>query len=1053
MRNCGRISPKSWTIDRKCGDVGIRKEAGNIAKGTKSRKKGKKSAPYGPIGDASRNGGGAPPQSESEPVRKAPKRMKMEYKLKDPKERSDENADAKSKSAKKRPDSDADAKNKGARKRPDSDGDAKNKGARKRPDSNGDGAKGRSNSAKDGEISFPDAPPTNLPDASPLRRPSAEIRLPDASARKISVYQPDKPSAAASKPLPPVPLTLDALRLQAPSGKRKGQRRKGRQSFPMEDVQPAPEPVMEPPSKPAPEPINSRRMKQELEKGEEGLARQRDAESVQSEAGEPDVAESVGTEETPERMDLPWLPPPDGAGPVPKGETPSPWRGLYETARDRVQRGAAWLLDRFRQGRQIAATKVHELVGRVRERFPALPQIQKRVRRYRGRLRVPAWRQWRAFGVSSLLMGLAITASVEAVRTGSFMEMCAWAGERIGSFFLSGLLYGTVLALLGAIVGRLWLSGLVVSVVALAASLVNYLKLRIDGTPLVLSDFGLIGQAGDIAGVAGELNPPDAFWRSIWFLTFCVLALFFLHEWTRTKGTDRLAPLVVSLLLTFCLFSAGITAGVGAIFHVDVTERIPPATNHRLYGLTVSLWRELFLQKIAPPRDYGESQMLEVLDEIDGLISQSDAAQESESASESEEGTENAAFNPDVMPNVIVVLSESFFDVNRLTGVSFDRDPVENYHRLQEESISGPFYSHYLGYGTGYIEMSMQMGIGELDLDAGTNICFMPDETYQRFDSLAEQYTNLGNYTAEMLHAYDNSLYNRTVTYPLMGYAESLYSEDIRALGIEWNGNLYGGYYMKDSYFFQAMRQEMEKINATGNRAFLYGITMENHQPFNPDKFNGVSQVKVTAPKLKRSELEILKVGVEGIVRADAALGELTDALREYPVPTIVAFFGDHRPTLPMPNGRTVYTQLGLVPGGDTSLWTTEQIGDIYSSDYLIWANDAALLRGQAGTSKPLGVLSFGPMILELTGQPISRWWRLACLSAQVQIVSREVYFANGDGEVFFTQAEAGLSDDDERLLYLRSCVLYDAIYGERYITREMNRVPSRAGPVQNSSG
>jgi hypothetical protein len=165
--------------------------------------------------------------------------------------------------------------------------------------------------------------------------------------------------------------------------------------------------------------------------------------------------------------------------------------------------------------------------------------------------------------------------------------------------------------------------------------------------------------------------------------------------------------------------------------------------------------------------------------------------------------------------------------------------------------------------------------------------------------------------------------------------------------------------------------------------------------------------------------------------------------LRDYPVPTIVAFFGDHRPTLSMPNGRTVYAQLGLVPGGDTSLWTEEQIGDIYSSDYLIWANDAALLNGQAGTRKAVGVLSFGPAILELTGQPVSRWWKLACLSANVQLVSREVYFVNGAGEPFYSQAQAGLSKEEEHLLYLRSCVLYDAIYGQRYITSEMNR----AGP------
>lgn len=859
------------------------------------------------------------------------------------------------------------------------------------------------------------SPPPSLSDlwtastqSTPLvKRQNADIPFPDASAGNIKIYQSEKPQARTRKALSPVPLTTNLFQLEEPSHKRKGQRQKGKKSIPLQLVEPEPEPppTLPPPRVAVPSPISLLRWRQELKEGERSLARRKDS------ASEP-------------AQDLPWLPNPNANPPAVESVPVS-------------KQVSAFFLDALRAGAVKAfGTLLHAfsflfhifvtLFLWIRQHIPPLPPFLRRRRHYRGRLRASAWSQWRAFCLSSLFMGLAITGAVEAVRVGNFMDMCAWAAERIGSFFLSGVLYGAAVGLLGAVVGKLWVSGLLVSVIGLAAALVNHFKLRIDGTPLVLSDFGLIGQAGDVAGVAGELSPPGVFWRAVWLLTFCVLVLFFLSEWTRTRGLDRVVPVLLSAALTFCLFSAGMTMPVGALFHVDVAERLPPATNHRLYGLTVSLWRELLLQKISPPEDYGPEQMEAVLQEVDALTAPPEAV----------EGER-------VMPNVLVILSESFFDVNRLPGVTYDRDPVENFHALQAESISGRFYSHYLGYGTGYIEMSMQTGIGELDLDAGTNICFMPDETYQLFDSLAEQYTNLGTYTAEMLHAYDNSLYNRTVTYPLMGYSKSLYSEDIRALGIEWTGNLYGGYYMKDSYFFQAMRHEMEKINGDGQKAFLYGITMENHQPFNPDKFNGVSQVKVTAPKLKRSELEILKVGVEGIVRADAALKELTDALREYPVPTIVAFFGDHRPTLPMPNGRTVYTQLGLVPGGDTSLWTEEQIGDLYSSDYLIWANDAALLQGQAGTRKHAGVLSFGPMILELTGQPLTRWWKLACLAAKVQLVSREVYFVNGKGEPFFTQAQAGLSAEEEHLLYLRSCVLYDAIYGERYITREMNR----AGP------
>ena len=173
----------------------------------------------------------------------------------------------------------------------------------------------------------------------------------------------------------------------------------------------------------------------------------------------------------------------------------------------------------------------------------------------------------------------------------------------------------------------------------------------------------------------------------------------------------------------------------------------------------------------------------------------------------------------------MVAQSESFYDLTRLPGLQYERDPLENFHALESEGISGTFHSHYLGYGTGYLEMSMLYGITELDFGAGTNICFLEDDAYEKFDALPEQYTKSG-YRAEMLHGYNDSLYNRTVTYPRLGFSDLLFSADIQALDFPWEGGIYGGYYMRDSYFFQAMLDRMEDINSSGERAFLYGITM-----------------------------------------------------------------------------------------------------------------------------------------------------------------------------------------------------------------------------------
>ena len=214
---------------------------------------------------------------------------------------------------------------------------------------------------------------------------------------------------------------------------------------------------------------------------------------------------------------------------------------------------------------------------------------------------------------------------------------------------------------------------------------------------------------------------------------------------------------------------------------------------------------------------------------------------------------------------------------------------------------------------------------------------------------------------------------------------------------------------------------------------------MENHQPFNPDKFDYTCQIGVASDTLGEEDLAIVRVMLEGITRADQALGELTDALRDSPEPTIVVYFGDHRPNLFMTDGDTVYTKLGLCPDNDTVDWTAEQINDLYSTDYLIWANDAALLQGRAGTRRESSITAVGPQLLELTGQPVSRYWALLEKVQEVCLTNTELYFVDGAGTPSTSVETAALSDEARELLQLREDVLYDAMYGEQYITAAMN--------------
>ena len=644
------------------------------------------------------------------------------------------------------------------------------------------------------------------------------------------------------------------------------------------------------------------------------------------------------------------------------------------------------------------------------------------MKKQRGKSLGPGWLRWLLFSAGALAMGFAAAVAVQWVVTGSLRTVWEWWQKYPGYLPMNALLYGVLVYVLGAALGRLWLSGAVVGALSLCLALVDYFKTAINGTPLEAADFGLATQLGQVAGVAGSLHPPEDLWRAAIALGLCCLGLFLFRRLTVLRGRVRYLSFSLSLVAAVALCSGNGAVPAADAFGVDVYTRLDAASSHDTYGLGLSLWRSCFLQSKAAPEGYSEEGMEEVLRRIDELLAE---RRQPETDEES--------------PNVIFVLSESFYDVGTLPGITFEEDPLANFHALQAESISGRFHSHYLGYGTGYIEISMLTGLRSTDLGPGTNICFLEDDTYRRFGSLAQQFTEGGDYRAEMLHAYNDSLYNRTVTYPLMGFSDLWFSQDIQDWGMPWKGSIYGGYYLMDNYLFRGMERRMEAVNAGGERAFLYGISMENHQPFRPDKFHGECRIGVSSDVISAEDMEIVKVMVEGIARADEALGALTEELRASPEPTVLVFFGDHRPNLFLTDGDTVYTHLGLCPENDTVNWTAEQVGELYATSYLIWANDAALLQGRAGTERDSSVTAIGPQVLDLLGRRCSRYWGLQSLCSEVCLTETDRYFVDGSGTAYDSREDAPLTEEARELLALREAVIYDAVYGKQYITERMN--------------
>ena len=69
----------------------------------------------------------------------------------------------------------------------------------------------------------------------------------------------------------------------------------------------------------------------------------------------------------------------------------------------------------------------------------------------------------------------------------------------------------------------------------------------------------------------------------------------------------------------------------------------------------------------------------------------------------------------------------------------------------------------------------------------------------------------------------------------------------------------------------------------------------------------------------------------------------------------------------------------------------------------------------------------------------MSRYWGLLNLVRRASLTNIDSYFVDGSGNPSFSPEEADLSDQERELLRLREDVIYDAMYGEQYITDAMN--------------
>ncbi len=296
-------------------------------------------------------------------------------------------------------------------------------------------------------------------------------------------------------------------------------------------------------------------------------------------------------------------------------------------------------------------------------------------------------------------------------------------------------------------------------------------------------------------------------------------------------------------------------------------------------------------------------------------------------------------------PNVIIIMSESFWDINAL-NVNFSENPIGYFDSLKQESIHGELYVPVFGGGTANTEFEVLTGLTMKNYPNDWHMVFREEIDY-RLPSLASIFQEAG-YKTHALHPYHSWYYERKEVYPRLGFKESVFMEDME--GADTLGPFISDEYVTD--------QLIKLLESTTEPVFNFTVTMQNHGPYNEARNPSVIDFNTN---LEESQETMLKVYAEGLYYSDQALKKLVEYLRDSDEPTVLVFFGDHLPMLGENYG--IYRDLGFL--GEE---TPEELQDdlrLYTVPYIIWSN-----YEQREIEKPLMNASYlTPVILDTIGK------------------------------------------------------------------------------------
>lgn len=482
-------------------------------------------------------------------------------------------------------------------------------------------------------------------------------------------------------------------------------------------------------------------------------------------------------------------------------------------------------------------------------------------------------------GVATAILTLAAATALVWYLDGGFQPDQPAAGD-LALALLNALPLALLALLLLALTRRPFLSGWGALLFGLLLYHVNALKTHYLATPLLPTDFQLVGQIAAGNGVLLHYLPSDSTQRLL-YAAIAIITVVALLLPVRLS----MRPLTrVALGSVVALVSASLLAGMApwqTLYSQEKYDFQPWAPVHSAEssGLLASLLMQHWAVPASipsPAADKAADLLLRIEHHAGIRLDDPAAAPVGE------------------LPDIVVVQSESLFDPSRLNGIA-PETTLPQLRRLSTRAMHGNLWVPTYGGGTIRTEFEALTGIA---------LRYFPQQHYPYYGMVTPQTPSLPGilasygYRTIAVHPNSGDFWNRASTFATLGFQQF---DDSAA----FTDAPLAGYFTSDEALVDHVLARLD--NGPGP-TFLFAITMENHGPYGDtglgEESGDVIDVPATLdPVLARS----LRDYLFHVRNADRSLGRLADALMKRDRRTLLLFYGDHLPAL-----AEVYDALGF---------------------------------------------------------------------------------------------------------------------------------------------